>query len=117
MGNCDEAQKCKEWQNLRGTTIIEVPCYKDSLMGQFGLSLGARVVRITREDADMTTKEGLSKMLQVVRDNPGADLWGSLPCTTECRYHHMNCATHGEEYRQDLERRRKQLDKLVIAFR
>ena len=44
-------------------------------------------------DDDLTTEAGFSRGEAAVRDNPGALLWGSMPCTGGSSWQHLNGKT------------------------
>ena len=62
--------------------LIEFACDDSSEVGRVGAELGTRVLRFTKAGPDLSSKEGLRAVLKAVADNPGADILGSLPCTT-----------------------------------
>ena len=73
--------------------IIELCCSLESQVGNVQylgggnkthIVLGCRVVRITKEDCDVTMPGGAERAPSIARDNPGALLLTSLTCTAGC---------------------------------
>ena len=98
-------------------TIIEFCCFEDSQLGVEAVKFGSSVIRLTLAAADLATAAGLQHALQVVRDHPGSDLWGSLPCTTVIAIQNANIAKLGVSYSLDLQRRRRHMLCMFANFR
>ena len=70
--------------------IIEYCASRDSRMGQSKFTKdGCTVTRLTI-DHDLTTVDGFAAAEEAVYADPGALLWGSLPCTAGCPWNHIN---------------------------
>ena len=63
------------------------------------------MIRITKEDCDITTPEGAKRAEQIARENPGALLLTSLPCTAGCTWWHINVKRPGGKARLRMHRR------------
>ena len=65
----------------------------------------------------MSTLAAREYVLDLVRSNPGADLWGSLPCTTMSSYQNVAISRGGEDYVRRLHVRRQRLRRMLQTFR
>ena len=107
------AQQAHENQKV----LIELCCEPDSALGRVAEQRpDCRTIRITRNFADVSSKEGREKVYNTVKDNPGADLWCSLPCTDVSSMQNMNIGRHGPKYLAKLDQRRARLKKMVTTF-
>ena len=78
---------------LAAAHIIEFCTSPDSRMGDPTNTLnGCTVTRLTLDD-DLTTDAGYARGEKAVRDNPGALLWGSIPCTGGSPWQNLNGRT------------------------
>ena len=88
-------------------TLIEFATSENSALGRAGEKKGVKVIRLTKERSDLSTLAGLRDAVRVAKENPGAHLWISIPCTPWCAWHHVNKARYGEEYSKILKGQRK----------
>ena len=103
--------------------IIEFCCAPDSEVGKVdkvrlrGESErpGCRVIRISKEDCDLTTSGGARKALSIACENPGALLLTSLPCTAGCPFWNLNIHRPGGKAR--LREHKRQLRLMLEAWR
>ena len=78
----DQVKNTSVDRELYEKVMIEYCTDEDSQLGQVAEERpDARNIRITRNDADLSKKSGLDYAIKIADDNPGADLWGALPCT------------------------------------
>ena len=56
---------------------------------------------------DMTQADSVRDALEVIRANPGCDLWGSLPCTPWTSWQRLNLKRGGEALKQRIEKMRE----------
>ncbi|CAK0882425.1 unnamed protein product, partial [Prorocentrum cordatum] len=76
----------------------------------------AEIIRITRKDADLSTEHGLELAKNLAVKNPGADIWGSLPCTAVSALHSGYIGRQDGQHWKKLEARKKNLKKIVNHF-
>ncbi len=97
--------------------LLEFACSLNSSLGRVGNTLGWTVIRFTKETHDLTTMGGLRAAMQTARQNPGADLWGSLRCTSWCRWHSMNISKLVSAFQDKLQAQRRKSLTTVRYFR
>ena len=102
------------WQAVRGLPavskpnpdkpciLIEFACQKESMLGQVGARLGVKVIRLHKDYADLLTPAGKQRAFKDARENPGAHLHGSLPCTPWSRWQTMNIHRYGKKFESQL---------------
>ena len=93
--------------------MLEFCCEPDSMMGTVGDSLPLTVIRLNKDEFDLSRPDVISHILNVVKTHPGISLWGSLPCTVWCSWQYMSMHKHGEPCRRKLMARRKESMKLL----
>ncbi|CAK0850111.1 unnamed protein product [Prorocentrum cordatum] len=97
--------------------LIEFCTEEDSQLGKVAEEReDAEIIRITRKDADLSTKHGLEWAKHLAVKNPGADIWGSLPCTAVSALHNGYIGRQDGQYWKKLEARKKNLKKIVNHF-
>ncbi|CAK0867695.1 unnamed protein product [Prorocentrum cordatum] len=97
--------------------LIEFCTEEDSQLGKVAEERkDAEIIRITRKDADLSTKNGLEFAKNLAVKNPGADIWGSLQCTAASALHHGYIGRQDGQYWKKLEARKKNLKKIVNHF-
>ena len=100
----------------RRSSLIEFACCPDSSLGRCGVLAGIDVTRFTSDGPDLSTDAGLQACLRSVSANPGADLWGSLPCTTLSTWQAVNLQRLGPSFARRLYRRRRVLICMLQNF-
>ncbi len=88
-------------------TVLEFACKTDSQIGISGYKLGFDVHRLSLDIADLTIKKGLLIDLELVKNNPGASLHGSLPCTPWSTWNRLNLHKLGFSVPKKLEQSRE----------
>ena len=78
------------------------------MLGKVAEKMGVRVVRFHKNFVDLTSLEGMKTAWRIVKDNPGAHIHASLPCTPWSRWQDMNLHKYGPKYRKLLFQRRQQ---------
>ena len=67
----------KEWLEMVRITIIEFCCDPDSTIGQVcDQKDDVKSIKLTRQCADLSTHKGYEKAMELIKQHPGADLWG-----------------------------------------
>jgi hypothetical protein len=59
--------------------MIEFCCDPISHMGKVGPELGVNVIRLYNEKFDLMRPEIIEQLLELVGQNPGISIWGSIP--------------------------------------
>ena len=97
--------------------MIEYCTEEDSELGQVASERpDAKNIRITRKDADLSKKSGLDYALKIADENPGADLWGSLPCTAVSALQNGYVGRAGSQHWARLDNQRRNLKKMVENY-
>ena len=113
----DQVKDANITNDLYTKTLIEFCTEEDSQLGQVASEReDAKNIRITRKDADLSKKAGLDFALKIAEDNPGADLWGSLPCTAVSALQNGYVGRAGSQHWAKLEAKRKNLKKMVDNY-
>ena len=113
----DQVKNTSIDRELYEKVMIEYCTDEDSELGQVAEERpDARNIRITRKDADLSKKSGLDYALKIADDNPGADLWGALPCTAISALQNGYVGRAGSQHWAKLDGKRKNLKKLVDNY-
>ena len=96
--------------------LLECCCSDNSSLGNVGQAYGLKVIRIS-ERVDFSDDLTLMQLVGQVKQNPGIDLHGSLPCTVWCGWQRMAVHRLGAKYAARLAIRRKKSLELVSRFR
>ena len=113
----DQVKDANTTNDLYTKTLIEFCTEEDSQLGQVASEReDAKNIRITRKDADLSKKAGLDFALKIAEDNPGADLWGSLPCTAVSALQNGYVGRAGSQHWAKLEAKRRNLKKMVENY-
>jgi hypothetical protein len=96
--------------------LIEFACQKESMLGQVGAKLGVKVIRLHKGYADLLTPAGKQRAFKDARENPGAHLHGSLPCTPWSRWQTMSIHRYGKKFEARLLLARKKSLQFLDVF-
>ena len=69
--------------------MLEACCDGDSMLGKVAGEFGCVLNRVTKKE-DLMSDQGFADAGRFAHDHPGADLWGSLPCTQWSSWQHIN---------------------------
>ena len=98
------------------TRIIEFCCDEDSEIGIQGKSTPhVEVLRCTLKD-DVTTKQGMQRCIDYVREYPGTHLFASIPCTPWSPIQELNIHLHGQSFEEYLAHEREKSLELMGKF-
>ena len=98
------------------TRIIEFCCDEDSEIGiQGSKTPHVEVLRCTLKD-DVTTKQGMQRCVDYVREFPGTHLFASIPCTPWSPIQELNIHQHGQSFEEYLAEERRKSLKLMGKF-
>ena len=60
--------------------LIEFACEPDSRLSAVMMECGGEAVRVHIRSFDITKAKDISRLIAIIEDNPGCDLWASIPC-------------------------------------
>ena len=96
--------------------MIEFCCDPDSNMGKVGPNLGVNIISLFKEKFDLMRPEIVEQLIELVKQNPGISIWGSIPCTSWCSWQHMSIHRFGPPYLRKLQAKRKESLRLFANF-
>ena len=96
--------------------IVEFACSDVSTIGELGPRLGVPVVRLTLKTCNLTSKLGFRKALSIVRENHGASMHSSTPCTPWSTWNHMNSHKLGHAFNLKLSAKRAESLQMLTYF-
>ena len=94
-------------------TLIEFCTSSDSMMGRVGKDLGIHVRRCSENHLNVESDETIKVLDGIIETKPGADLWGSLPCSPWTQWQTFNVHLYGDDFANKLAERRKESRRLV----
>ncbi|CAK0832926.1 unnamed protein product [Prorocentrum cordatum] len=104
-------------RDLRAKKLMEFCAEEDSQLGKIAEERkDAKIIRITRKDADLSTKDGLELAKNIATQNPGADILGSLPCTAVSALRNGHIGRQDSQCWRKLEARKRNLKNIVNHF-
>ena len=95
---------------------IEFCTFEDS---NLGVVLGEHkldILRLTTDFYDCSDDKLQSELREQVKQTPGVDLWGSIPCTAWSTWQHMSLHVQGPEYVETLHKARLLSRKILRNF-
>ena len=96
--------------------FIELCTEPTSNLGKVGDLMGIEVIRCTKEENNLEHDETVDKLKDIIEENPGIDLWASLPCSPWSQWQYLNAHRYGEQYRKKLAKSRELSLKLLNRF-
>ena len=60
--------------------LIEFVCEPDARLSAVMMECGGEAVRVHIGSFDITKAKDISRLIAIIEDNPGCDLWASIPC-------------------------------------
>ena len=104
-------------QSLPGRgKFIELCTEPTSNLGKVGDLMGIEVIRCTKEENNLEHDGTVDKLKDIIEENPGIDLWASLPCSPWSQWQYLNAHRYGEQYRKKLAKSRELSLKLLNRF-
>ena len=96
--------------------LIEVCTDKNSNLGNAAKAFtSVKVIRITA-GIDFSDRETVQQVSDLIEQNPGVSMHGSLPCTDWSTWQEMNVHKYGATYLHDLTRRRNVSIQMIKTF-
>ena len=83
--------------------LIEFCTSADSAIGRIGHQYGVHVIRCTEKTLNADDPATEKELLNIIKEKPGIDLHGSLPCGPWTQWTNMNVHVHGEKFIRHLE--------------
>ena len=65
---------------VKRRVLIEFACEPDSKLSATMLEQGGDAIRVHKESFDILKNKDMTRLIEIVDQNPGCDLWGSIPC-------------------------------------
>ena len=75
-------------------------------MAKVSTSYDVSHVRLHEGMIDLMKEDSIQQLISQVESTPGADMWGSIPCTPWTTWQHMAIHRYGQSYAKRLEQRR-----------
>ena len=93
--------------------MFELCCSEDSALSKANEERDIDHFRLTEKSSDMANDEEKRDLLKVMKQFPGADLWGSIPCGPWSRWQDVNLA---KGYAKRLKAARKKPMKILKNY-
>jgi hypothetical protein len=116
LASTDQALPKLKRSSRSSPVMFEFACAADSMMGQVHGKYGIDHMRLHIGVLDLRDETTIIQLLDQLDATPGADVWGSIPCTVWCRWQQMAIHRYGEKYQQRLEIRRSASLKLLRNY-
>ena len=75
---------------IRRRLLIEFACEPDSKLSATMLEQGGDAIRVHKESFDILKNKDMTRLIEIVDQNPGCDLWGSIPCAPWSTWQYVN---------------------------
>jgi len=96
--------------------LVEFACSPESELCNTAGKYGIPFLRLNKEFSDLSDPGIISQLLDWASDNPGIQLFGSLPCTVWSTWQRMSIAKYGDKYVRRLQRRRQKSMQMFDNF-
>ena len=96
--------------------LIEFACEPDSRLSAVMMECGGDAIRVHIGSFDITKAKDVSRLIGIIEDNPGCDLWGSIPCGPWSTWQYVNLSIHGAEFASHLNDLRRNSQVMFAAF-
>ena len=87
--------------------LIEFACEPDSELSATMLEQGGDAIRVHKESFDVLKNKDRTRLIEIVDQNPGCDLWGSTPCGPWSTWQYVNLSQYGPEFAVELNEARR----------
>ena len=85
-------------------------------LGKVGADCGVQVVCLCSRDIDLSTDREIDQLLDQVQATPGASIHCSIECAPWSSWQNMNIATRGPEFQKELDVKRAESRRMLMAF-
>ena len=82
--------------------LIEFACEPDSRLSAVMMECGGEAIRVHIGSFDITKAKDVSQLIAIIEDNPGCDVWASIPCGPWSTWQYVNLSIHGAEFASHL---------------
>ena len=96
--------------------LIEFACEPDSRLSAVMMECGGEAIRVHIGSFDITKAKDVSRLIAIIEDNPGCDLWASIPCGPWSTWQYVNLSIHGAEFVSHLNDLRRNSQVMFAAF-
>ena len=80
------------------------------------MECGGEAIRVHIGSFDITKAKDVSRLIAIIEDNPGCDLWASIPCGPWSTWQYVNLSLHGAEFASHLNDLRRSSQVMFAAF-
>ena len=102
---------------LPGALVLyEFACDPYSMLGEVGAACGVQVVRLCSRDIDLSDDKAIDQLFNQVQATPGASTHCSIECASWSSCQNMNIATRGPAYQKELDAKRAESRRMLMAF-
>lgn len=81
-------------------TLLEFCCDKDSTLGQANQEQGINHFRLSTQNSDLSDPWEVDSLCRIIKQFPGCDLWGSIPCGPWSQWQRVNKSQYGHSFAQ-----------------
>ena len=92
--------------------LVEFACGPDSCLSAVMMECGGEAVRVHIGSFDITKAKDISRLIAIIEDNPGCDLW----CGPWSTWQYVNLSLHGAEFASHLNDLRRNSQVMFAAF-
>ena len=80
------------------------------------MECGGDAIRVHVGSFDITKAKDVRRLIEIIEDNPGCDLWASIPCGPWSTWQYVNLSIHGAEFASHLNDLRRNSQVMFAAF-
>eukprot|EP00435_Cladocopium_sp_Y103_P060485 s1600_g22.t1 len=116
--NVPQVKPSKDVRKHRSSnpTCFEFCCSKDSTLGQVNASRGINHFRLSSDHVNMADDKEVDSLIGIMKQFPGADIFGSIPCDPWSVWQRVNCKRYGKKFQKKLEKRREKSLKILRNY-
>lgn len=116
--NVNKMKPPKEVRKRRSMnpTCFEFCCSPDSTLGAANESRGINHFRLSADRVNMADDEEVDSLIQIMKQFPGADIFGSIPCGPWSVWQRMNRKRYGKAFERKLKQQRKVSTKILRNY-
>ena len=96
--------------------LIEFACEPDSRLSAVMMECGGEAIRVHIGSFDITKAKDVGRLIEIIEDNPGCDLWASIPCGPWSTWQYVNLSQYGAEFASHLNDLRRKSQVMFAAF-
>ena len=96
--------------------MVEFACEPDSKLSATMLEQGGDAIRVHKDLCDILKNKDMTRLIETVDQNPGCDLWGSIPCGPWSTWQYVNLSQYGPEFAVELNEARRTSMVMFAAY-